>query len=217
MLLVSLAVLLACAQEGHEPTAPVRPTEARSAMRQSTSGAFLLESTMEQVHRRVVRALAMALANSDVRSSVYSAIRASPYREGKLHLRSLLSANGSSLLAAARNYEPGLQAALDSLVDVEFYMPVRAHRRAWTGGSNLIVAGVLRDDGRIPMAFDLAGNEVVIHSAQQPPDTPTLAVVPVETNFTPLPSSATDASAAVVDPPGTYLTSASLDDDYEAG
>ena len=170
---------------------------------------------MEPIHRRVIRAFAMALANDQIRSSVYNAVRTSPYREGKLHLRTFLAAAGSGLLATAKNQEPGLQAALDSLLDLEFYIPVPAHRSKWTGGSNLIVAGVLRDDGRIPAAFDLTGKEVLLQSAKDPPTTPTLALVPVETDFSSSPNRAPSANAMLVDPPGTYLTSAYFTSTYE--
>ncbi len=148
--LIVSASLLACAQERQYSTAPALQTAVQGPTRQTATGLLIPESEMEVVHSRIVRAIAMALADGQVRSNVHNALRTSPFREGKLHVKTFLTTTGSSLLAQARNTEPGLLAALDSVVALEFYMPVPAHRSQWTGGTNLLVAGVLRDDGRLP-------------------------------------------------------------------
>ncbi len=117
-------------------------------------------------------------------------------------------------MAAARPAtEASVLASLDSLIDLEFYMPVPNHWESWDGGPNLIVAGTLRDH-EIPIAFDLGGRPVVIASAEEPPATPALVVVRVETDFSkpPLPA-APRAPATHV--PGLYMTSAWVPDDHE--
>lgn len=73
-------------------------------------------------------------------------------------------------------------ATLDSVADLEFYMPVPEHRARWQGDENLIVATALLDH-EIPVAFDLNGAPVQLASAEVPPETPTLGLVPVETDF----------------------------------
>jgi hypothetical protein len=169
---------------------------------------------MEEVHARIARAVALALAQEEVRMSVFRALGASPYRESKLHLRTALASSLGMLASRASAHAPNLNALLDSVVDLEFYMPVPAHRNQWNGGNDLIVAGVLKDDGRLPVAFDLEGTPFPILSAKDPPKIPALMMVPVETDFS-RPAEATASYAAMVDPPGVYMTYASIPQTYE--
>ena len=60
-------------------------------------------------------------------------------------------------------------------------MPVPAHRAAWRGGADVLVA-TAREDRETPVAFDVRGQRRLL-SPDSPPATPVLAVVPVETNF----------------------------------
>ena len=64
---------------------------------------------------------------------------------------------------------------------LEMYFPVAAHRAAWTGDENVLVATAERD-GDAPVAFDLAGRRIVL-SPDSPPSTPVLAVEPAELDF----------------------------------
>jgi len=61
------------------------------------------------------------------------------------------------------------------------YLPVPAHRAAWMGGDEILVA-TAREDHEAPVAFDIRGQRHVL-SADAPPATPVLAVVPVEADF----------------------------------
>ena len=61
------------------------------------------------------------------------------------------------------------------------YFPVPAHRAAWTGDENVLVATAERD-GDAPVAYDLAGRRIVL-SPDTPPSTPVLAVEPAELDF----------------------------------
>src|SRR5437762_14165957 len=65
-------------------------------------------------------------------------------------------------------------------------LPVPAHRRAWTGGANVLVATAIGDHD-VPVAFDVHGNRRLL-DPEHPPATPVIAVVPVETDFSPKPS-----------------------------
>ncbi len=77
---------------------------------------------------------------------------------------------------------------LQALPPLEFYMPVAAHRATWTGGDNLIVAAQL-EEGQPPIGFLIDGTPVTL-KLDEPPATPVLALVPVETDFSQeLPSS----------------------------
>ena len=111
-------------------------------------------------------------------AQVYTELHASPYREHKLHFGTFLRGSAKPLLAAmaaARSAAPdagvsggaaltsdAVLATLDSIVDLEFYMPVKEHFVTWTGGRDLIVASALRDDGRVPFGFDLTGQPVAL-------------------------------------------------------
>lgn len=157
----------------------------------SSAGLQVPETRMKSILADVTRAVAMALADQRVRTAVYDGLHASPYRENKVQFRTFLQQQGRPLLgamAAARGRaEAGVLASLDSILDLELYMPVPEHWQVWDGGPDLIVASVLRDNGTIPRAFDLAGKEVVLQSAEDPPSTPTLGIVPVETDFSKAP------------------------------
>jgi hypothetical protein len=68
-------------------------------------------------------------------------------------------------------------------------MPVRAHREKWEGEAQLLVASVL-DESETPLGYALDGSRVTL-SHDVPPASATLALVPLETDFS---ASATSAS-----------------------
>ena len=164
----------------------------------------------------------MALADPQVRALVHTEIHASPYREHKLHFGSFLRGNGSLLLGAVaavrQGSESGVLAGLDSVIDLEFYLPIPGHFEAWDGGTNLIVASVTDDDGTIPVGFDLQGRRVPFPSADWVPSVPTLALVPVETDFStvplPAPSIVPDAVAQSTIA-GVYMTYQNISNSHE--
>lgn len=219
---IALAALLwACVEDAATP--PELPDEAPRASdaRITSRGNFSVpESQMRALLRRVTREVAVALADEALRATVHGELHASPYREHKLHLGTFLQNGGQELLramAAVRQGEPsGITATLDSIVDLEFYMPVKEHFAAWDGGPSLIVASALRDDDTPPDGFDLAGRPIGL-SAATPPPTPTLVLVPVETDFStnatpPAPSGADATTSSIA---GMYMTRAVVYSDHE--
>src|SRR5262249_43978802 len=64
---------------------------------------------------------------------------------------------------------------------LEVYLPVPAHRAAWTGDDNVLVATAI-GDREAPVAFSPAGQRFLL-SPDVPPATPVIALVPVETDF----------------------------------
>ena len=64
---------------------------------------------------------------------------------------------------------------------LELYMPVPAHRAAWKGDDRILVA-TAHADHEAPVAYDVRGRRQIL-SADAPPGTPVLALVPVETDF----------------------------------
>jgi hypothetical protein len=106
--------------------------------------------------------------------------------EHKLEFRSYLHGQSGGVLLAKMAKETGksrdeILGLLDAVRPLEFYMPVREHRENWRGDDNLLVASLL-EDHTVPTAFTLSGHPVIL-DAEKAPATPTLAIVPVETNF----------------------------------
>ncbi len=180
----------------------------------SVAGIPVRTERMQVLLRRATRSVALALADHDIRAKVYDALEGSAYRENKLHFGTLLRADVGELLtnmaAADLTTEAAILSMLDSIIDLEFYMPVPEHRRKWTGGEDLIVASQLFDDGTIPIGFDLKGKEVYLHSADQPPTVPALVIVPVETDFASVQPNSDQTAQLPANPasetPGIYLT-----------
>lgn len=164
--------------------------------------AALPNVALRSIDTRIVRAIALALADSGIRTQVYRALHDSPFKDHKLQFSRYLHAGGSQLLAgaaAASGLDPAsFLAAVDSLPQLEFYLPVPAHRARWIGGTDLIVAAALSHH-ETPIAFDLAGRPVTGMSSTTPPAAPTLAIVPAETNFDRVPVFFQDCNPAVSD------------------
>jgi hypothetical protein len=136
----------------------------------------------------LTRAIALAFDDAGLRHRVKQDMRRAPYSEHKLALDAYLrGASGGVLLAKMAN-ETGrsrdeLLDMLQRLGPMEFYMPVAAHRESWTGGADLLVAGSGDKANTTLLGFDLDGNRVPL-SPLHAPATPTLVIVPQETDFT---------------------------------
>ncbi len=223
--MLTLAVLFAACSE-HPIVTPGGSPESVLASR---GGAIVSERRMNELLQQMTRSVATALADPDVRKQLYDALHASPYREHKIHFAAFLRGNGQSLLRAITAESASRQdrtqnsgaatnvvlAMLDSIVDLEFYMPVKKHLDLWDGSANLIVASALLDDGRTPDGFDLNGRPVAL-TASRPPTIPTLALVPVETDFSKIPSlSPAKSAGAVASEPGIFMTRAIVYEDWE--
>ncbi|HEY7682547.1 MAG TPA: hypothetical protein VH879_07870 [Gemmatimonadales bacterium] len=183
----------------------------------------------------VARRLALALGDSTFRARMYAQLQSSAYPEGKLHLqRTFQVANRTALRSMARlngESESVTDSALRATRALEVYLPVPAHRAQWKGDTRLLVATADRD-GDIPVAYDLKGGRHLLDPTR-PPQTPVLAVVPVETDFDlpPVRSLVTCVPTAddgcgggggggggggsLVAEPGLYMTRAHFDDDFE--
>jgi len=181
---------------------------------------------------QLARGLALALADPAFRARVRAELDRSPYREHKLPFQRFLAADGGLALAAlARGTgrtTTELAREADRTIPLEMYLPVPAHRRAWTGGPDVLVATAIADHD-VPVAFDVHGSRRLL-DPEHPPATPVVAVVPVETDFSPKPS----ALIACLEycgggggggggvsppppppPPGLYMTKAHFVEDFE--
>jgi hypothetical protein len=136
---------------------------------------------------RLARRLAQALADPAFRAYVKDQLDRSPVVEHKLQLQRFLYGSGRQALKAVARLNATTEAAVEveanRAIPLEFYFPVPAHRAAWSGGPDLLVASA-REDRDAPVAYDVSGRRQVL-SADVPPATPVLAIVPVETNFGP--------------------------------
>src|SRR3989475_482486 len=171
--LASLGAVIACGE--HPAVTAPEPPSAPSAPPSATVAA----------PERLARAVALALADPEFRAYVKAQLDASPFREHKLPFQRFLAASdgrGAAALAQRAGATPAaMLRAADAAIPLEFYFPVPAHRAAWAGDETMLVATALRDHDA-PVAFDPRGERQIL-SPDEPPATPVLALVPVETDF----------------------------------
>ncbi|MEO8636373.1 MAG: hypothetical protein ABI587_13955 [Gemmatimonadales bacterium] len=215
--------LAACSspEPSDEPTAPVS-----SNLTQTLS-----VSPETQALEPVARRLALALGEPAFRQRLHDELERSPFREHKLQLQRHLASGGGQELRALAQLNGESAATTDSIVRraqlLEIYLPVRAHRTAWKGDNRLLVATQAKDHELI-VAYDLQGGRHYLDPTR-PPDTPVLAVVPVETDFDHAGGVSGDQTCPPPDcgsggggspppsivTPGLYMTKAHMTGDFE--
>ncbi len=174
-----LALSLGACADRETPTTPSLPPppQAESPAKASRTNTPKME--------RLARRFARALRNPDFRSYVRSRLDGSPWHEHKLPFRRFLGEEQGRALRALAGHEGAAEDSVSRETDdapaLEFYFPVPAHRARWQGDENILVATAWAD-GDPPVAFDPAGNRLVL-SPDTPPETPVLALEPVETDF----------------------------------
>ncbi|HSE94288.1 MAG TPA: hypothetical protein VLD61_00260 [Methylomirabilota bacterium] len=176
-LALALFVAAACGEDHPAPTAPGGP-----AAREASD---VPDAAVRRRAEALTRLVARGLADSVTRAAVHRALASSRVREGKVHFQRLLAGPDRRLLqglARANGVsEAALRAEADAAVPLELYLPVAAHRAAWAGGTDYLVATAFAD-AEAPVAFDPTGRRLLL-SPVTPPDIPVLALVPVETDF----------------------------------
>ena len=176
--LMIAAGLAACSDR---PSAPNAPEESPATADPSALGNRPGQARLERLARRTAR----ALRDPGFRADVKAALDRSTYREGKVQFQRYLKDNGGRGLRVLAAGDSESEADVDGEVTragtLEMYFPVAAHRAAWTGDENILVATAERD-GDAPVAYDLAGRRIVL-SPDTPPSTPVLAVEPAELDF----------------------------------
>src|SRR6059058_3688531 len=220
----ALAALTACTDRP-PATAPGRPESAASPP------AAELQAQSEALAQHLAR----ALAHPGFAASLKAQLDASPFREHKLHFQRFLTAAGGRARDEVARHAGVAAAELDreaqAAIPLEIYLPVSGHRSAWSGDANVLVATALRDHD-VPVAFDPQGHRILL-DPDRPPATPVIALVPVETDFTPSPSmmlcqedcggggggGSPPAPAPPPPPPpppsGLYMTQAHFGNDFE--
>ncbi|HTY06922.1 MAG TPA: hypothetical protein VMC86_10415 [Gemmatimonadales bacterium] len=133
----------------------------------------------------LARRVALALANPGFRAYVWAELQHSPIREHKLQFQRFLALAGwraaRSLAQAGGDSADVVLAQAGAAQPLEFYMPVKEHAARWHADEDVLVATAVKDHDA-PVAFDLQGRRHVL-DAEHPPETPVLALVPVETDF----------------------------------
>jgi len=178
---------------------------------------------------RLAREFAKALRNPAFRAYLKAQLDASPFREHKLQFQTFLGASGGRALRHIAEENGATTADVvgeaRAAIALEVYLPVPAHRAAWTGDDNVLVATGITDRD-VPVAFDPRGGRHLL-DPDTPPETPVIALVPVETNFTPGPQlmqCAEDCGGGGGGPgapnptppaPGLYMTKAHFVQDFE--
>jgi hypothetical protein len=93
--------------------------------------------------REIARVLAVALQSPSLREELSQVLSRSTVREHKTHLQRFLASRGArfgSDVATLSGLAPDAWvAAANRLSGLEVYLPVPAHRDAWTGGADLVV------------------------------------------------------------------------------
>jgi hypothetical protein len=215
--LATLALLAAAAACG-ERGAPTQPPQGLGAA--PAPSAVPGKTTDERATReRLAHRLARAMSDPGFRAYVKSELDRSTIREHKVQFQRFLGGgNRGTLREVARlNDEPEASIETDArqAIPLELYLPVPTHRARWTGDENILVA-TQREDGEAPVAYDVRGHRQLLR-ADAPPDTPVLALVPVETDFD-HPSTAPFiccAGGGPTPPAGLYMTSSHFVQDFE--
>lgn len=218
--LIVVVIAGAAACNRHEPAGPGAEQVSEAANRAAEGSAGAAErAAMDRLARRIAR----ALGDAEFRTYIKGELDGSPFKENKLQLqRFLFHSDRRALRQLARvaaEPEAAIEADAEAATPLEIYFPVPAHRAAWRGGPDVLVASA-RDDGESPVAYDVRGRRQVL-SAHTPPTTPVLAVVPVETDFGPEGSVAYAVSTSppppqpVSPPAGLYMRYAHFVQDFE--
>ena len=180
------------------------------------------EAAGRAAQEHLARRVALALADPAFRAAIKADFDRSPVIEHKLHFQRWLRSPERHALQALAKATHESEAAVDadarSAPALEMYLPVPAHRAAWTGGADVLVA-TAREDHEAPVAFDIRGKRRVL-SPDSPPATPVIALVPVETDFdgprvAQFVGGGTTPVPPPPQPPGLYLTAAHFVQDFE--
>ena len=172
---------------------------------------------------RLARLFAGALKSPAFRASVKAQLDSSPFPEHKIQLQGFLAARGQQALHDLARENGTTADDVDreatAAAPLEVYFPVPAHRAAWSGDDNLLVATAMLDRAA-PVAFSPAGRRTMLRP-DAPPPTPVLAVVPVETDFSVPParlvcSDPTCSGGGGTTPPhGLYMAKSHFVDTFE--
>ena len=123
-------------------------------------------ATAEAELQHVARAFALAMRDDAARLAVRDALRDSPWDEHQVRLQELAATPAGRRVVAAAAAAVGedaarMQARIDALPPLDFYVPSREQRLAWRGTADVTVAASLDPENGKPIGgFDRAGRAV---------------------------------------------------------
>lgn len=128
--------------------------------------------------------LARALASDGFRQSLYEELSTSPYVEGRVALKRLLSENDAlrEELLALSDLAGEWSRLSEALPELELYFPIASHREAWRGDAEIEVMVPAGEQGRYRV-ISTAGSRRTLASDSPPPATPTLLLAESEIDF----------------------------------
>jgi hypothetical protein len=217
-MLAAVTALAGCGDH----TSPVPPSSESSSPTEVPAPVSRPAPDEAAIRERLARRVARALGSASFRAYVKSQLDASPVREHKLQLQRFIGAADRHALRELARVGGESEAAVEGdtrrAIPLEMYFPVPEHRARWAGDENVFVA-TERDEREIPVAYDTKGRRHLL-SPDAPPDTPVLAIVPVETDFD-QPSSPAPficcAGGGPTAPAGLYMTANHFVQDFESG
>ena len=119
----------------------------------------------------LAKMFAKGLKNAAFRAYLKAQLNVSPYREHKLQFETFLADHESRALReiAAENAttKDAVESQVQAAIALEVYFPVPAHRAAWTGDEQVLVATAMTDDDP-PIAFDPDGRRQVLDPKRPP-------------------------------------------------
>jgi len=143
--------------------------------------------------RRLARSFARALADPSFRARLRTELAQSTFPEQKVHFQGLLTAENRAVLRdiarLAGTSESEIANDAANAIGLELYLPVPEHRKQWQGDERILVATAMTEH-ETPVAYDTRGRQYLL-DPDRPPVTPVIGLVPVETDFSRRPASAT--------------------------
>ena len=153
----------------------------------------LTTSAAQLPTRRLARSFARALADSSFRARLRTQLAQSTFPEQKIHFQGLLTAEKRAVLRdiarLAGTSENEIEDDAANAIGLELYLPVPEHRKQWQGDERILVATAMTEN-ETPVAYDTRGRQYLL-DPDRPPATPVIGLVPVETDFSRRPASAT--------------------------
>ncbi len=133
----------------------------------------------------VAQGLARAMSSADLRLLLRDALRDSRVTDHKVLLQSFsrTSAGRTVTAHAATSLNlttPQFESSLQTLPEMDLYMPFRAHRRAWRGTNDVLVAASFDPNAAILEAFDVNGMSHRLNLADGVPSRPLVILHPSE-------------------------------------
>lgn len=102
----------------------------------------------ERMLHQLGRSLAKALEDESLRSRLHKLINETPYIEGRVPLKRLLTDNTELRSLLLGETAKSWKTASTALPELELYFPDKEHRSAWTGGADVDVAVPIRNGDR---------------------------------------------------------------------